>query len=108
MTILMFALIIVVFYFFMIRPQMKRQKELRKFQEALKMGDKVIIAGGVYGKISEVKDDYVMVEISDNINVKVAKSTIILMFPIFKPNSYNLDESIAGFSLGQRILHLLP
>ena len=77
MTILMFALIIVVFYFFMIRPQMKRQKELRKFQEALKMGDKVIIAGGVYGKISEVKDDYVMVEISDNINVKVAKSTII-------------------------------
>ena len=77
MTILMFALIIVVFYFFMIRPQMKRQKELRKFQEALKKGDKVIIAGGVYGKISEVKDDYVMVEISDNINVKVAKSTII-------------------------------
>ncbi|MEW5846896.1 MAG: preprotein translocase subunit YajC [Bacteroidota bacterium] len=77
MTFLMFGLIIVVFYFFMIRPQMKRQKELRKFQESLKKGDKVIIAGGVYGKVSEVKDEYVMVEISDNVEVKVAKSTII-------------------------------
>jgi preprotein translocase subunit YajC len=77
MTFLMFGLIIVVFYFFMIRPQMKRQKELRKFQESLKKGDKVIIAGGVYGKVTEVKDEYAMVEISDNVEVKVAKSTII-------------------------------
>ncbi len=77
MTFLMFGLIIVVFYFFMIRPQMKRQKELRKFQESLKKGDKVIIAGGVYGKVSEVKDDYVIVEIANNVEVKVAKSTII-------------------------------
>ncbi len=77
MTFLMFGLIIVVFYFFMIRPQMKRQKELRKFQESLKKGDKVIIAGGVYGKVSEVKDEYIMVEIADNVEVKVAKSTVI-------------------------------
>lgn len=77
MTFLMFGLIIVVFYFFMIRPQMKRQKELRKFQESLKKGDKVIIAGGVYGKVTEVKDEYVLVEIADNVEVKVAKSTII-------------------------------
>ena len=54
MTFLMFGLIIVVFYFFMIRPQMKRQKELRKFQESLAKGDKVIIAGGIYGKIVEI------------------------------------------------------
>jgi len=77
MTFLMFGLIIVVFYFFMIRPQMKRQKELRKFQESLKKGDKVIIAGGVYGKVTEVKEEYVLVEIADNVEVKVAKSTII-------------------------------
>ncbi|HPD95345.1 MAG: preprotein translocase subunit YajC [Bacteroidales bacterium] len=77
MTFLMFALIIVVFYFFMIRPQMKRQKELRKFQEALKKGDKVIIGGGIYGKITEVKEEYAVVEIADNTTVKVVKSTII-------------------------------
>lgn len=77
MTILMFGLIIVVFYFFMIRPQMKRQKELRKFQESLKKGDKVIIAGGVHGKIAEIKEDHAKVEIADGVTVRVVKSTII-------------------------------
>ena len=77
MTFLPLVLIIVVFYFFMIRPQMKRQKELRKFHESLQKGDKVIIAGGIYGKISEVKEEYVIVEVDDNVKVKVVKSTII-------------------------------
>lgn len=77
MTILMFGLIIVVFYFFMIRPQVKRQKELKNFQESLKKGDKVIIAGGVYGKISEIKDEYVVVEVDENVKLKVIKSTVI-------------------------------
>lgn len=76
-TFLPLVLIIVVFYFFMIRPQMKRQKELRKFHESLTKGDKVIIAGGVYGKILEVRDDYAVVEIDENVKVKVVKSTII-------------------------------
>jgi preprotein translocase subunit YajC len=77
MTFLPLVLIIVVFYFFMIRPQMKRQKELRKFQEAISKGDKVIIAGGIYGKVSEVKEEYVIVEIDENAKVKVIKSTIV-------------------------------
>lgn len=77
MTLLMFALIIVVFYFFMIRPQMKRQKELKKFQESLKKGDKVIIAGGVYGKIAEIQDEHALVEVDTNVKLKVIKSTII-------------------------------
>jgi preprotein translocase subunit YajC len=76
-TFLPLVLIIVVFYFFMIRPQMKRQKELRKFHESLSKGDKVIIAGGIYGKILEVKDEYVVVEIDENVKVKVVKSTVI-------------------------------
>ena len=77
MQFLPFVLIIVVFYFFMIRPQMKRQKELRKFQESLGKGDKVIIAGGIYGKIIEIKEEYAVVEIDSNTTVKVIKSTII-------------------------------
>lgn len=77
MSFLPLLLIIVVFYFFMIRPQMKRQKELRKFHESLQKGDKVIIAGGIYGKILEVKDEYVVVEIDENAKVKVVKSTVI-------------------------------
>jgi preprotein translocase subunit YajC len=77
MSFVMLALIIVVFYMFMIRPQMKRQKELRKFQEALQKGDKVIVAGGVYGKIADVKEDHLLVEISENVRIKVIKSTVL-------------------------------
>jgi preprotein translocase subunit YajC len=77
MSFVMLALIIVVFYMFMIRPQMKRQKELRKFQEALQKGDKVIIAGGVFGKISDIKEDHIVVEISENVRIKVIKSTVL-------------------------------
>lgn len=73
-----FVLIIVVFYFFMIRPQMKRQKELKKFREALKKGDKVITTGGIYGVVSEIKgDNSVVVEIADNVKVKIDKAAIV-------------------------------
>ncbi|MCT4586450.1 MAG: preprotein translocase subunit YajC [Carboxylicivirga sp.] len=73
-----FILIIVVFYFFMIRPQMKRQKELRKYREALKKGDKVITTGGIYGKVSEVQEGFVRVEIADGVKVKMDKSAIVM------------------------------
>jgi preprotein translocase subunit YajC len=78
MQLLPFLLIIVVFYFFMIRPQMKRQKELRKYRENLKKGDKVVTTGGIYGKVSEVKDTHVVIEIADNVNIKVDKAGIIM------------------------------
>jgi len=75
-TILMFALIFVVFYFFLIRPQSKRQKETKKFQESLENGKSVITQGGIYGKIKEVKENYVIMEIADNIRVRVNKNMI--------------------------------
>ena len=70
-------LIIVVFYFFMIRPQMKRQKELQKFRSALQRGDKVVTTGGLYGKIEEIKDNIIMLEIAPGIKVKVDKSVVL-------------------------------
>ena len=73
-----FLLIIVVFYFFMIRPQMKRQKELKKYREELKKGDKVITTGGIYGKVSEVKEAHVMMEIANGVVIKIDKSAIIM------------------------------
>lgn len=73
-----FALIIVVFYFFMIRPQMKRQKELRKYRDALKKGDKIITTGGIYGKVSEIKEDKVIMEISENVKITIDKSAVIM------------------------------
>jgi len=77
MSMLPLLLIIVVFYFFMIRPQMKRQKEVRKFRESLAKGDKVVTTGGIYGKIVEVKETTVTLEIAIGINILVDKAGII-------------------------------
>ncbi len=74
---IMMVLILVVFYFFMIRPQMKRQKELRNFRESLKKGDKVVTTGGIYGKILSVNDNSITVEIDDNVKIKVDKSAVL-------------------------------
>lgn len=70
-------LIVVVFYFFMIRPQMKRQKDLRKYRESLQKGDKVITTGGIYGKVNAIKDDHILVEVDDNVKLKIDKSAIL-------------------------------
>ncbi len=77
-TLLPFVAIIVIFYFFMIRPQMKRQKELRKYRESLKKGDKVITTGGIYGKVVEVKDNHMIVEIANGVEIKIDKAAIIM------------------------------
>ena len=77
MSFLPLLLIIVVFYFFMIRPQMKRQKETRKFRESLKKGDKVVTTGGIYGKISEIKETVIHLEIAKDVIIKVDKNGII-------------------------------
>lgn len=77
--IVMIMLIFVIFYFFMIRPQSKRQKEIQKQRAAMKPGDKVITSGGIYGKIRSVKEDNsVVIEIADNVRIKVDKGSVFL------------------------------
>lgn len=77
MSFLPLLLIIVVFYFFMIRPQMKRQKEMKNFRESLKKGDKVITSGGIYGRIVEMQDTTVFIEIDTNVKIKVDKAALL-------------------------------
>lgn len=74
--ILMMVVIVAIFYFFMIRPQQKKQKEIQKSREALQPGDKVITAGGIYGKIKEIGDVYMLIEISDGVRIRVDKTSI--------------------------------
>ena len=74
--ILMMVLIFVVFYFFMIRPQSKRQKEIKKQREAMQVGDKVVTSGGIYGKVKELKETTVIVEIAENVRIKVDKNSV--------------------------------
>jgi preprotein translocase subunit YajC len=74
--ILMMVVIVAIFYFLMIRPQQKKQKEIQKAREALQVGDKVVTAGGIYGKIKEIGDIYMLVEIADGIRVRVEKTSV--------------------------------
>jgi preprotein translocase subunit YajC len=74
--ILMMVLIFVVFYFFMIRPQTKKQKEIKAQREAMKQGDKVVTSGGIYGKIRDIKENTITVEIADNVRITVDKNSV--------------------------------
>ena len=73
-----FVLIIVVFYFFMIRPQQKKAKELKKYREALKKGDKIITTGGIYGKVAEIKESYINIEIANGVIIKIDKAAVVM------------------------------
>jgi preprotein translocase subunit YajC len=70
-------LIIVVFYFFMIRPQMRKQKELKNYREALQKGDKVVTTGGIYGKITDIGENTINMEIASGVTIKVDKYAIL-------------------------------
>lgn len=74
--IIMIALLLVVFWLFMIRPQQKRQKEIKKFREGLGKGDKIVTAGGLYGTISEVRDNTFVIELTKGVNVTIDKGSV--------------------------------
>lgn len=74
---IMMLLIFVVMYFLMIRPQQKKQKELAKFRESLKKGDKIITLGGIYGTVVEVKETTLLIEVDSNVKIKVDKSSVV-------------------------------
>ena len=77
MSFLPLILIIVVFWLFMIRPQMKRQKELKKFRDALQKGDKIVTTGGIYGKVAEIQEYAIIMEVEGGVRLKVDKSAVI-------------------------------
>ncbi len=77
MSFLPLILIIVVFYLFMIRPQMKKQKELRNFRNNLQKGEKIVTTGGIYGKITEISGNVVDIEVADKVRLRVDKNAVL-------------------------------
>lgn len=75
-SLLMILGIFVVFYFFMIRPQQKKQKEIQKMREALTTGSSVVTAGGIHGVIRQVADKYFIVEIANGVRIRVEKGSV--------------------------------
>ena len=76
MSLLPFLAIIVIFYFFLIRPQNKKQKETQKMLDALKKGDKVITIGGIHGTVSSVKENTVIVKVDDDCKLEFNRTAI--------------------------------
>lgn len=78
---IMMIAIFVIMYFFMIRPQNKKQKEIQNFRKNLETGQKVVTAGGIYGKIKSIDDTTVVLEIADNVKITIDKNSIFAAAP---------------------------
>ena len=76
MSFVPFIIIFILFYFMLIRPQMKQAKEHKKLLSDLKKGDEIMLASGILGKIEKVADNFVILEISDNTQIKVQKNSV--------------------------------
>ncbi len=81
MSMLPLLLMFVVLYFVMIRPQMKKQKEHRAMIDALAKGDEVVTAGGLLGTISKLGDNYVGLQIANNVDIQIQRSAIVQVLP---------------------------
>ena len=73
---IMIVAMIAIFYFLMIRPQNKKQKEIKRQREAMKNGDRVVTAGGIHGRIREVRGETIMLEIATGVTIRVDKTSV--------------------------------
>ena len=78
-TLIMFALIIGIFYFMILRPQQKRQKERQKMLDSVKKGDKVVTAGGLHGTVAGLDDKTILLQVSENVKMKFDRSAVTLV-----------------------------
>ena len=74
--ILMMVVIVAIFYFFMIRPQQKKQKEIRKFRDSITVGDNVVTAGGIYGRVRRIDENRFSLEIARDVVITVDKGSV--------------------------------
>lgn len=73
---IMMVAIFAIMYFFMIRPQNKKQKEIQNFRKNLQVGQEVITAGGIYGKVKEIEDNVIVLEIASGVKIRIDKNSI--------------------------------
>jgi preprotein translocase subunit YajC len=71
-----FAIILGIFYVLILMPMQRRQKKVHEFQEALKVGDKIVTTGGIYGQITRVNDKSVQIQIADKVRIEIARASV--------------------------------
>lgn len=79
--IIMMVAIFAIMYFFMIRPQNKKQKEIARFRNSLQVGQDVITAGGIYGKVKQIQDDKISLEIASGVKIQIDRSSVYASAP---------------------------
>lgn len=72
------GLMILIFYFFMIRPQQKKQKQIQQFRDNIKKGDSIITIGGIHGKVVDVKENTFVIEVADNVKMTIEKAAVAI------------------------------
>lgn len=85
--IVMMVLLFAIMYFFMIRPQQKKQKQIQEARSAIKVGDKVVTAGGIHGKVREIGETYFIVEIAEGTKIKIEKASVYVSAEDTQANS---------------------
>lgn len=85
-TIILFGLIFVIFYFMIIRPQQKRQKDRQKMLDAVKKGDKIITGGGIHGTVVGMEEKTVLVQIADDVKVKLERGSVTAVIREAEPD----------------------
>ena len=93
-TLITFGLVFVIFYFLIIRPQNKKQKETKKMLESLKKGDKVVSIGGIRGTIQTIKDDTVVVKVDTNTKMTFSRSAISNVVEQSRPSKKAESETV--------------
>jgi len=76
LSFLPFAIILAIFYFLILMPMQRRQKKVQEFQSALKVGDKIITTGGMYGQITRVNDKSVQLQVADKVRIEIARASV--------------------------------
>ena len=76
LSFLPFAIILIIFYVLILMPMQRRQKKVQEFQESLKVGDKVVTTGGIYGQITRVNDKSVQLQIADKVRIEIARAAV--------------------------------
>jgi preprotein translocase subunit YajC len=76
LSFLPFAIILAIFYFLILMPMQRRQKKVQEFQSALKVGDKVVTTGGIYGQITRVNDKSVQLQVADKVRIEIARASV--------------------------------
>ena len=76
LSFLPFAIILAIFYFLILMPMQRRQKKVQEFQSGLKVGDKIVTTGGIYGQITRVNDKSVLLQVADKVRIEIARASV--------------------------------